>query len=463
MALTKPTNPHNNTSPNVLLGMDNYTDPITLAADSAKMQGLPKEVLDKVYTDVEKLVKNSWLGFLDAFNMNVSVKTNSIEFVESQTPDYVIDDDGAVTRSADVFSIDFTKVEGHETGEDAFFFRVNDTFIVVDDIKKENGIITAIDKSAGTFTAKTRNGSAWTVKTSNLSILPLSSDHDRGSCGPEGLMEQRKRKSKVLKLVIIKDAIKTAAGKRWKFTNDVGDVSWYDENTLALMRRLNDGIAKTLMLDIQSATGSAAATAGKWGTQGLFDNLEKNGLLQPGYITDVAGLEAITEYWETLGYENKEFIAHVDNKQFKYLEIIAGLVMKGKGATINVNLDNKLTNPSQFGFSTVIIDGYTIHFSKWSLTTGNSQLGKKRISEQMPKGIIMPMGEVETAINGVPMQVPYIFKVYQDMSPVGPSGMIRTYMDGAFNGQGTCEYSEISKSTTVGIAAPVPEAITIIK
>lgn len=465
MAITanQNTNPHNNTTPNILLGTDNYTDPITLAADAAKMQGLPKEVLDKVYTDVEKLVKDSWLGFLDAFNMNVAVRTNSIELVESQTPDYVIDDDGAVARSTDVFTIDWTKVQGYETGEDAFFFRVNDTVMVVDNSKKEMGVITAIDKTANTFTAKCKNGTAWTVATTNLSVDVTGSDHDRGSCGPEGLMELRKRKSKILKLVIIKDAIKTAAGKRWKFTNDVGDVSWYDENTLALMKRLNNKIAKTLMLDIQSKTNSAAATAGKWGTQGLFDNLEENGLLYTGYMTDVAHLESVTDYWDTLGYENKEFIAHVDNTQYKNFEKIAGQISKDKGVVLNVNLDNKLNNYSQFGFSSLALGGYIIHFSKWSLTTGNSQLGKKRIKDQMPKGIIMPMGFVETAINGETRQVPYIFKVYQDMSPVGPSGMVRTYMSGAFNGQGTCEYSEISKSTTVGIACPVPEAITLIK
>ncbi len=455
------TNPHNNTAP-VVLNNDNYTDPITLATEMQSRVGLPKEMLDRVFTDCESLVKDSWLGFLDMFQMNVAVKTKAINFVETETPDYTIDDDGAVSRATDTFTIDFSQVEGHETGVDEFFFRVNDVVMIVDDVKRENGVITAIDKSAGTFVAKTRNGSAWTIKTSNLSIEIIGSDHDRGSCGPEGLMELRKRTSRVLNLITIKDAIKASAGKRWAFEYK-DEVKWYDDNTITLMKRLNKTISKSLMLDIQSATGSAAATAGKWGTQGLFDNLEKNGLLHTGYITDVAHLEAITAYWDTLGYANKEFIAHVDNTQFKHLEVIAGQIMKNKGVVLNVNLDNKPNNYAQFGFTTLEKDGYTIHFSKWSLTTGNSPMGKKRIKDVMPKGIIMPMGTVETVIEGRTMQVPYIFKVYMDESPIGPAGMVRTYLDGAYNGRGTCEYSEISKSTTVGIACVVPEAITMIK
>lgn len=464
MAITNtPQNPHNNTSPNVLRN-DNYTDPVTLAAEMQSRQGLPKEMLDKVFLDCEKLVKDSWLGFLDMFQMNVAVATNSINFVETQTPDYVIDDDGAVTRSADVFTIVPANIEGYESGEDYFFFRVNDVVMVVDSSKRESGVITAIDKANNTFTAKCKDGAAWTVAASNLTIDAYSNDFDRGSCGPEGLMEQRKRKSRTLKLVNIKDAMKATAGKRWAFEYEE-EVKWYDDNTVALMKRLNVKIAKTLMLDTMSKTGSGAAGIGKWGTQGLFDNLKENALVNTGYITTPAHLEAITTYWDSLGYDNKEFIAHVDTTQFRYLEIIAGQIMKNKGVILNVDLDNKPNNYAQFGFTTLVKDGYTIHFSKWSLTTGNSPLGKKRIKDVMPKGIIMPTGTVETAINGVTKQVPYIFKVYQDNSmtdPTAPGGMMRTFLSGGHNGDGDCEYSKITKSTTVGIAAPVPESITLI-
>lgn len=462
--LTKPTNPHNNVTPNMLT-QDNYTDPIALAAKMAARRGLPQEQLDKVYTDCEDLVKDSWLGFIDMFQMNVGIKTNSLEFIETETPDYVIDDDGAVTRVANVFTVDWSAVQGYETGEDAFFFRVEDTVMVVDDSgKKEIGVITAIDKATDSFTAVCRNGAAWTVATSDLTIDVTGSDHDRASCGPEGLMELRKKKSRTLKLITIKDAMKASGGERWAFEDENGDVDWYDENTIALMKRLNDKISKSLMNEIESVTGSGAYTAGKYGTQGLFDNLEKNGLLSTGYITTETQLRAITEYWDTLGYKNKEFIAHVDRIQFRAFEVLAGTLITSLGAQINVNLDNKLDNYSRFGFVSLTIDGYTIHFSKWGLTDGNSPLGKTRIKDVMPKGIIMPVGTVKTTINGQEMNVPYIFKAYQDMAGMGvnSAGMIRTFLSGGFNGDGDCEYSKITKSTTVGIACPVPEAVTII-
>ncbi len=83
----------------------------------------------------------------------------------------------------------------------------------------------------------------------------------------------------------------------------------------------------------------------------------------------------------------------------------------------------------------------------------------------MPKGVIMPMGTVETKINGETKRVPYIFKAYQDKAKMGKGGMVRTYLTGGFaGGNGSdCEYLKISKSTTVGLAVVVPEAITLIK
>lgn len=463
--LTTPSNPHNNVTPNMLT-QANYTDPITLAAEMASRRGLPKEQLDKVYTDCEDLVKESWLGFLDMFQMNVGIKTNSLEFIETETPDYVIDDDGAVTRAVNVFTIDWSAVQGYETGEDAFFFRVDDTVMVVDNTgKKEIGVITAIDKANDTFTAVCRNGANWTVATTNLSIDVTGSDHDRASCGPEGLMELRKKKSRVLKLINIKDAMQASGGERWAFEDENGDVKWYDENTIALMKRLNHKISKSLMLEIESASGSAAFSAGKYGTQGLFDNLEKNGLLNTGYITTLAHLQAITNYWDSLGYKNKEFIAHVDRVQFRHFEQIAAEIATNLGIQLQAVLNNAESNYSRFGFHSLTADGYTIHFTKWGLTDGNSPLGKKRIKDVMPKGIIMPTGTIKTVVNGQEMNVPYIFKAYQDMAGMGvnSAGMIRTFLSGGFNGDGDCEYSKITKSTTVAIAVPCPEAVTIIK
>lgn len=463
--LTQPQNPHNNVSPNMLT-QDNYTDPVALAAKMQARRGLPQEQLDKVYTDCESLVKDSWLGFLDMFQMNVGIKTNSLEFIETETPDYVIDDDGAVTRTGDVFDIDWSAVQGHEDGEDAFFFRVDDVVMVFDNSgKKEIGVITAIDKANDQFTAVTRNGSAWTVDTANLTIDVSGSDFDRASCGPEGLMELRKKKSRVLKLITIKDAMKASGGERWAFEDENGDLDWYDENTIKLMKRLNTKVAKSLMNEIESASNSPAYAAGKYGTQGLFDNLEQNALLSTGYITTKAQLQAITAYWDSLGYKNKEFIAHVDRIQFRHFETIAGQIATSLGIQLQAVLDNKNTNYSRFGFTSLTIDGYIIHFSKWGLTDGNSPLGKKRIKDVMPKGIIMPTGTIETVINGETRNVPYIFKAYQDLAGMGQNsaGMIRTFLSGGFNGNGDCEYSKITKSTTVGIAVPCPEAITIIK
>lgn len=462
---SQPSNPHNNTTPNVL-DNTNYATPVAIAAVVAAQQGLPQDLLDQIHTDCASLVRNSWLGFLDMFQMNMAFETDYMQFIETRTPDYVIDDDGAVTRATDVFTIDWSAVEGWETGDEAYFFRVNDTVAIYDDLGvNEIGVITSLDAANEKFTAITRNGAAWTVATSNLTIDVIGSDHDKSSCGPDALLELRKTNSKTLKMQIIKDAIKNSGGNKYQYCFPNGEVMWYDDNTMELDRRLNDKIAKTLLVEIESDTASPAYAAGKYGTLGLFANLEANGLVNTGYLTTLAHVQAITAYWDTLGYSNKEFIAHVDATQVRHFETIASEIATSLNIQLEVVLNNAPDNFARYGFSSILVDGYTINFTKWELTTGNSPLGKNRIKDAMPKGIIMPMGTVPTKINGVDKRVPYVFKAYQDHAKLGKGGMVRTYLTGGFaGGNGSnCEYLETSKSTTVAIAVICPEAITLIK
>jgi len=459
--LTAPSNPNNNTSRNVFT-TDTYREPFALATEIAGQNGLPEEILDKVHTDCEALVKDDWLAFLDMFQMTMPFETDYLEFVESQTPDTVIDDDGAVTRAADVFTIDFSAVEGWEAGENAFIYQVDDVIAVYDASKKEMGVITAIDPDNDQFTAVTRNGASWTVATTNLTIDVNGSDFDKASCGPEGRLELRKTKATILKLITIKDAMKTAGGKRYAFRLPTGEVRWYDDNTMMLTKRFNKKIAKTLLNDIESVNGSAAHTAGKYGTQGLFDKLRSDGLVSTGYLTDIAHVQALTTYWDSLGWGIKEMIAHVDRTQYRHLETIAAQVATRVSINMQVDMNNANNNYARFGFNSLEVDGYTIHFSKWGMTDGNSPFSKNRVTDQQPKGIIMPIGTVATKINGVDKTVPYIFKAYQDKGKLGKPGMVRTYFTGGFNGDGDCEYAKVSKSTTVGLAVVCPEAITII-
>ena len=461
-----PVNPHDNTSP-VVLTQQNYADPFELATLVNAREGVPQDILDQVWTDCRKMTKDSWLGFLDMYQMNMPVTTDYVQFVETTSPDYTIDDDGAVVRAGEDFTIDWSLVEGYTVGEDAFFYRVDDVVAVYDDTgKKEMGVISAIDKANNTFTAKCRNGAAWTVATTNLTIDVNGSDFDKGSCGPEGLMQHRKTKSKILKLQTIKDAMKSTGGERYSFCFSSGEVMWYEENSVELHRRLNVKVAKTLMNEIESVDGSGAHGIGKYGTEGLFQNIKENGIDIQGYIETEADLEALTTYYDSLGFNGeKEFIVHCNTQQYRFLENIAVERAVNLGVTVNIEYNGQsLENMGHFGFKSVTKDGYTFHFSKWGLTDGNSPFGKKRVAAAQPKAIIMPVGEVPTMVNGKEVNVPYIFKVYQSFDQYNHGGMVRTFFTGAFAPTPTsdCEYEKITKSTTVGIAVVCPEAIAIV-
>lgn len=461
---SQPVNPFNNITPNMLTE-NTFADPFEIAALMATKAGLPTEILDTVYSHCNEMVKDSWLGFIDMFNMNIPFTTDYVNFLETTSPDYVLDADGAVARTGNVFTINFTVEEGYVAGEDAWFFRPNDVITVTDGTKQEVGVIITIDKAAGTFTAVSRNGLNWTVGATNLSLDVTGGDWDKASCGPEGLLELRKKISRVLKLEIIKDAIQATGGTRYAYcvggTSQSPEVKWYDDNTLMMRKRLNTKVAKTLMLDIESVDGSGAYLAGKYGTMGLFQNVTQNGLVHTGYIITVADLEAVTSYWDSLGFSNdKEFIFHVDNTQYRHFEKLAVLAVKDFGINVDLELCCAGYDLSKVGFNMIYKDGYKIFFSRWGLTDGNSPLGKNRIAERMPKGFAYPMGTVRTSVNGQEMNLPYVFKAYQNMSM--KPGMVRTYLTGGFNGDGDCEYAKTSLSTTVGIATPCAEALVII-
>tara|TARA_R110000822_G_scaffold241380_3_gene370699 strand:+ start:6148 stop:7533 length:1386 start_codon:yes stop_codon:yes gene_type:complete len=461
MALSNvPTNPHRNTPPMVLT-KDNYTDPYLVVGQD----GLPKEIYDQVVNHCKEMISDDALGFLDAFDMTKAFQTDYIEFLETSTRDQVLDDDGAVTRAGEVFTIDFTVVDGFEAGEDNWYFQPNDNIYVVDaNGLLEQGVIETTDKAAGTFVAKCANQAAWSGLLVNLTLDTMGSDFDRGSCGPEGTLELRKTTSRFLKLNTVRKAMKSTGGTKYAWCMD-GEWNWYDENKIKVRKRLNKEVTKKLLISIQSADASGAHAIGKYGTQGLFDNIETYGATQTGYIDDIAKLRALTEYWDSLGITKKEFIVHCNRTQYRNLEAIATLLLAAHNVQVNVDFKNDLNNYAKFGYNSLTIDEYTIHFRKWNLTDGNSPFGKRNTIDAMPKALFIPMGTTETKVNGVEQSTPYIFKAYQQFPEHNQMNMIREVTTGAFapTPTNTCEYEMITLTTTVGLVVVCPELFVIVK
>tara|TARA_R110000772_G_scaffold35637_8_gene85842 strand:+ start:537 stop:1874 length:1338 start_codon:yes stop_codon:yes gene_type:complete len=438
-----------------------YTDPYLVVGQD----GLPKEIYDTVVNHCKEMISDDPLGFLDAFSMTKAFETDYIEFLETTTRDQVLDDDGAVTRAGEVFTIDFTVVEGYEAGEDNWTFQPNDNIYVVDaNGLMEQGVIETINKGAGTFVAKCANQASWSGLLINLTLDTMGSDFDRDSCGPEGTLELRKTTSRHLKLNTVRKAMKATGGTKYAWCYR-GEWKWYDENKMKLRKILNKEVSKKLLISIQSADASGAHGIGKYGTQGLFDNIETYGATQTGYIDDIAKLRALTAYWDSLAITKKEFIVHCDRTQYRHLESIATLLLSAHNVQVNVNFDNDTENYARFGYNQLEIDEYTIHFRKWSLTDGNSVFSKRNTVDAMPKALFIPMGDTETKINGVEQRTPYIFKAYQTFPEHNQMNMVREVSTGAFAPTPTndCEYEKLTLSTTIGIVVVCPELFVIVK
>lgn len=466
MAITnQPINPHNNTTHNIVMGRDNYTDPYTLSSLMEGKAGLPKETTDLIHEHCNDIAQDSWMGFLDKFNYKVAVETDYVTFVETKTPNTIIDDDGAVTRAGNVFTIDWSAVEGWETGDDAFIYQPSQVISVADDTKIEHGVITAVDKTTNTLTAVCQEGADWTIGTANLHLDITGGDWDAASCAPDGDLEMRKKTTRQLKLATVKASQTYYGGKKYSYCIDNENWEWYDDETNDVTKKLNRLASKGMLTGIPSVSGSAAHTAGKYGTLGVFKNIETNGVTL-GEITTVADVDALVDYYDGLGFNgDKSFYIYCDTSQYRKLEAVASLIATSQNITLNMDVSNTPENMVSIGFKGFTRGGYTFYFNKWGLTTGNSSLGKGNFKSLYPKGMIVPMGTVKTTVNGIEMRVPYLFKVYQDKKKLGKyaAGEVRTHFDGAFAGQGTCEYKLINKSTTVGIASVCTEALAIIK
>jgi len=455
MALQTPTPNAYNNNPPVLFTTDNYKDPFTVKAQVEEFGGLPKEAFDQIETDIEKLVRNDFLGFIDYFNLNIGFETDNVMFVETTTPDYVIDDDGAVTRDGNDFTIDFSAVEGYEEGENAFVYQKDMVITVYDDTgKEEQGVITEIDPANNKFTARTYDGADWTVATSNLTLSLEGSDFDKSSCSPEAPLEYRKTKTKSQRFQKVKTSLKATKGEKYKFCYEDGTWAWYDDNRIKAQKKHNDNIKKTLLKQHPAVENSGAFGVGKYGSLGLIPNLKENGLVYSGYVQTVADLDTILDYYEDdLALTTKEFSWHMDTTQMKYADAIA----RELNAMYNIQRNVDCMGLCNLGFQQIQYRGFTIHFTKWSLTGGNSPYSKKRVV--MPKSILMPMGTIPTKINGEDRNVPYIFKAYRNDEWM--PGMTRTIIDGAAVNNGTCEFKRITLSSDVALIVPVPEAIMI--
>jgi hypothetical protein len=465
MANTQPLNPFNNTAP-VLLDQSNYRTPVEMAALQAERAGLPKEALDTIRRHCLEMMKDNLIIFMELFQMDFTFRTDYVTFIEHETFDFVIDDDGAVTRSGNVFTIDPTAIQGYEAGEDYFFFRLEDVVAVYDNTgKRELGVITAIDKANNTFTAVSRLDGSWTVTTSNLTVDVNGGDWDKGTCGPTGLLERRKIKTQNLKFQKIKDAIEASGSiNQYQYCfDDSEEIMWYDDNQLKLDKRLYKKIAKTLLLEEESGTSSGAYAAGKYGTRGMFKQIQEDGFNQLGYISTIADLEAITDYYDSLGMNDMEFTIHCfDQTQYRKMELIAASLGDTYSIDQKVTLNNSDDNMAAYGFSAIKKDGHVFYFNKIRLTEGNGTFSKNRIKETMPYGVIIPMGTVETTIGGQSEQVPYVFTAYKELDLY--KGKIRTWITGGLAAVPTndCENIKITKSVDVALGLACPEALVII-
>jgi len=81
MAITHtPQNPQRNTTP-AHMSTSNYSDPFEVKALVESYGGLPKQSFDRIETDIKDIVEDSWLGFLDYYNLNFNNEEQKIRLM----------------------------------------------------------------------------------------------------------------------------------------------------------------------------------------------------------------------------------------------------------------------------------------------------------------------------------------------------------------------------------------------
>jgi hypothetical protein len=300
--------------------------------------------------------------------------------------------------------------------------RLNDVILVMDKAgnKTEQGIVTTI--ASNTFTASSYKGAAWTIGTSALTVIPIGSEFAKGTNGKEGSIKNRPDIYNT-SLVIDKDSwqipLSDVPRKTWLQAPDGKLFFTFSDENRAFGHFLSKLELKHIM-GTKAESGSAAATAGFRGTEGLFQSIETKGSVASGSIGSVSDINDVTKHIEDVNGSIENVFFVTTDMANGIDDMLASLNKSYDAGTHWGSFDNgqKYLN---LGFEGFTKGTYKYSYKTWKILKDAETFNPNNFGTDKINGIMMPIGMIgipngdNEAISGkTGTPIPYLTMLYKE-------------------------------------------------
>lgn len=342
-------------------------------------------------------------GFLEKMSQEMPIQSDLIKWSEEGRLRPV---GQAVTRVAAVFTLV------------AHPFRKNDTVIINDGAGVEKkGLVTAV--TADTFTvASTLAAGFGALATTGLSVFTYANEYRKGTNGREESLESQPEIFSNKPIIIKeKDSVNGSDMAQIGWIEVEGEDGagylWYLKSRAQTRQRFDDYLEMAMVEGTAFEAGSAAATAGYTGTEGLFEAASKGNIFN-GLV------DSITEVDEILARLNKqgaisEYLMFNTFTQDRAIDtMLAALNSYGVGGTSYGAFNNSEDMALNLGFTGFKLAGYEIYKNQWRYLDDATARGLFTGTAQV-NGLLAPSGTktVYDNVLGVNATLPFLHVKYR--------------------------------------------------
>ena len=414
----------------------NFTDPSNPDFSSFAQQYLP-EIYEQ---EVERYGNRTLSGFLRMVGAEMPMSSDQIVWSEQNRLHVAYTGVGTVSAAGNTLLIPSALTPADPANYVANVISVNDTIVIM---KPSTGLeVKAIVTStgAGNLTSNAANGALtvapYTAATlaaagfvdgdDELKIFVYGSEYAKGSgssqnnYNPVSITPSFTQYSNSPIIIRDKFAINGSdtAQIGWvEIATEAGATGylWYLKAESETRLRFEDYLEMTVVEGELAATGSAAATAGKKGTQGLFAAIAERGNVQSNFTaaTGLVDFDNILKNLDTQGAieENMLFLNRETSLDFD--DMLASLSSGAAGGTAYGLFENSEDMALNLGFSGFRRGSYDFYKTDWKYLNDASTRGG--VEKNGIDGVLVPAGTstVYDQILGTNIRRPFLHVRYR--------------------------------------------------
>ena len=289
---------------------------------------------------------------------------------------------------------DVTRVNNVFTKAD-HVFRVGETVHLSSGAVKRRGIITAVDANTFTVDAYKAAGFAALAASGVVAFID-GSEFKKGTSGMEGSLSTDVT---ILdnKPIILKDKFEVNGSDVAQITwvqTDQGGYLWFLQDQIDTRRRWEDRLELSMINSEKAEVGSDAANSNTFGTEGLFEAIQKRGNTFQDIADDLTEWDTIVKRFDKQG-KIQDYMAYVDRRFSLAVDDMLGKLNAGYDGGISFGIFNNDKDMAvNLGFKGFTRGTYNFFKTDWKLVNDPTLLGAVDESAKV-NGVLIPIGTTE--------------------------------------------------------------------